>query len=152
MNPSFYSISRHCRWLGAVLVCLSIATVTACGGGSDDNSPEESTNSQTMKHGAIAYGQSGSIFNVGSAANATTQEAAVDKAMGACGRAYCAVVLEFNDCGAFVVGKNASGSFVWGTASGPSANAAQKAAESSCAGKGGLGCQLGNMKPICNAN
>jgi len=150
MSPSFYSIPRH--WLGAVLVCLSVAAVTACGGGSDDNIPDEGANSQTMKLGAFAYGQSGSTFNVGSTANAATQEAANDRAMKACGRTYCAVVMEFNDCGAFVVGKNASGSFVWGTASGPSASAAQKAAETSCAGKGGLGCQLGNMKPICNVS
>lgn len=150
MSLKFRFVSRHL--LVAVLVGLSVGAVTACGGGSDDNGPEESTNAQTMKHGAIAYGQSSSSFSVGSIANATTQEAANDKAISSCGRTNCVVVLEFDDCGALVVGKNASGSFVWGTASGPSADSAQKAADSSCTRKGGLGCQLGNLKPICNVN
>jgi len=150
LYANYHSVSRY--WLVAVLMSLFVAALSACGGGSEETVPEQSTSSEAMKHGAIAYGQSGSSFKVASTANAATQEAANDKARGACSLANCVVVLQFDDCGALVVGKNANGSFVWGAASGPSADSAQKAAESSCAGKGGLGCQLGNLKPICNAN
>jgi hypothetical protein len=135
--------------LSALTLTISFA-LSACGGGSDEGSPN-AAGSQTGKHGAIAFGSNSTSFNTGLIANATTQDAANESALNSCERTNCAVVLEFNECGALAVGKNAAGSFVWGAASAATASSAKKAAGSACAARGGLGCTLGNLQPICNA-
>ena len=104
------------RQLLAVFVALVSLALTACGGGSDANETESAA---TSKYGAIVYGTYGagnSSFNVASSINASSQAAANNNAVNRCNHAKCEVALEFNECGALVVGKNAGGTFVVGTA------------------------------------
>lgn len=126
------------------------AALLGCGGG---DSGSESANPETPKYyGAFAYAQNNRSFSVGTVASISSQEAANSAAIDRCGRSGCAVILEFTECGSVVVGKTASGSFVWGTASRATAEEARSVADSVCRKKGGLGCVLGNVQPVCNAH
>ena len=140
------------RQLLTAFLILGSATLAACGGGSDANETE-SASAATIKYGAIAYGTYGAghtSFNVAKSINANSQAEANSNAVNGCKSAKCEVALEFNECGALVVGKKAGGVFVVGTSVGSTAESAQSAADASCRAKGGLGCTLGDLKPICN--
>lgn len=122
-------------------------TLTGCGGGNDS---EGASSEATKFYGAFAYASKNHSLFSGSVASAYSQEAANSGAIGRCGQPGCTVVLEFTECGSLVVGKTASGSFVWGAGSGATAEEAHSAANSACKKKGGLGCAHGNMQAACN--
>lgn len=112
--------------LGTVLAVAAV--LSACGGGGDPT-----------PRGAVAIdpGSSSGVIVVGY----TSQAEANGDALGECGLAGCAVVLEFSGrgtCGSVAFGRNS----VYGVASGSNKEEADTRAVQSCTNRGGSACSI----------
>lgn len=123
---------RSVRWAAALLVSL---TVVACGGNDDG-------------YGAIAV--STSTNRVAIVSGELTQSVANDEARDECDASDCAVVLQFEECGAASAGTIGS-TLLIAVAQGGSAFDAQTAANNACTAQGAVGCgEIPNLAAECN--
>jgi hypothetical protein len=126
------------RWMALGAALLVAMVVAACGGGGESNG-----------YGAIAV--SPTTGKVGFATESLTQSNANEDARDECDKDDCAVVLQFEECGAIAGGRTSGGITVYGVAEANRAFDAQVAANSACTAKGGLGCgEISNLQARCN--